>query len=120
MEPTVPMREYVDKADQATLATAEKQIGELNAKIDALPTRLLWHTAGGVVATVGLVIGIVAFGGDRFDSGMSAAEVVSGAQAHNEKLFAEIEKRQADIDAKQDAKLVSMDEKLDVLIARSQ
>lgn len=72
VEPSVPLKDYVDKGDEATLARAEKAVSELSAKIDALPGRILWIAAGTVVATVGLIVAILAFGSDRFDGGAAA------------------------------------------------
>lgn len=72
MEPMVPIKDYIDKGDEATLARAELAVTQLGAKIDALPARILWIAAGTVVATVTLMVAILAFASDRFEGGMSA------------------------------------------------
>lgn len=99
MEPVVPMKEYVDAQDNAIES-------RVNTKLDRLPTK---GTVWGAVATgIGLLLALLAFGGDRFDGGVGA----SG-------LLRDQAERQAEIDSKQDAQLQLMDDKLDILIQQT-
>lgn len=99
MDPTVSIKDYVDARDEAVET-------RLMTKLDRLPTK---GTVWGAVATaVGVVLGILALAGDRFDGGMSISPLV-----------AEIKMAQGERDDTQDAKLKEMDSKLDVLIERT-
>ena len=99
MEPVVPVKDYIDARDDAIES-------RLLQRLDKFPTKA---TVWGAVATgVGLVLAIAAFGGDRFDGGMSAVALVRGQQ-----------EAQAEIDQNQNAKLELMDQKLDLLIRQT-
>lgn len=99
VEPTVNLKDYVDARDEAVEARVNLKVGNLSTK----------GTVWGAVATgFGLLLAILAFGGDRFDGGASISPTVS-------KLQIEQEKRDAD----QDAQLKLMDQKLDVLIKQT-
>lgn len=128
MEPSVPLKDYVDKGDEVTLARAEKvvgdlsikvgelsakidlKVGELSAKVDALPGRMLWIAAGGVLSTVGLIVTILAFGFDRFDGGTAAMGAFSSEIVSPKMRDEEQAKAMADISAKLDT-LVKQPEK---------
>ena len=93
------MKDYVDARDDAMES-------RVNAKLGALPTK---GTVWGAVATaVAIVLAVLAFGGDRFDSGMSAGTIVQAQRAEQQKT-----------DQSQDAKLELMNQKLDILIKQT-
>ena len=106
MEPTVPVQSYIDRSVEAVES-------RLLQKLDRIPTKgTLWAVTaaliGGLFTAIALVFGFVAFGGDRFDGGMTVSPIVAAVQ-----------KDQAAVDKKQDAQLGVMDSKLDILIERS-
>lgn len=99
VEPAVPLKDYVDARDEAVES-------RLMAKLDTLSTK---GTIWGAVATgTALLFAALAFGGDRFDSGMSASAVAEHIQTN-----------QKTVDAAQNSRLKQMDDKLDILIQRS-
>ncbi|MEJ6008661.1 hypothetical protein [Novosphingobium aquae] len=99
MDPMVPLKDYVDARDEAVET-------RVNGRLDKLPTK---GTVWGAVATgIGLLLAALAFGGDRFDGGVGASGLLRG-QAE----------KQAETDASQDAKLLVMDQKLDILIKQT-
>lgn len=67
LPPVVPIKEYVDKADEAVES-------RLNAKLDKLPTMdaLRANIWGAALTILGVLLAIAAFAADRFDGGMSA------------------------------------------------
>jgi hypothetical protein len=94
--PMVPLKDYVDARDEAVES-------RLLAKLDALPTTsTLWATAATIV---GVILAAMAFGGDRFDSGIGMADQ---------------RQEQLQRDARQDKAVSEMNGKLDVLINREQ
>lgn len=91
--PMVPIKDYVDKADEAV----ETRLG---AKLEKLSTK---QTVWAAVATIlGVLLAVLAFGGDRFDAGLSLA-----AQ----------QQVQAARDNEQDRALRAIDQKLDRILA---
>lgn len=99
MEPTVPMKDYVDSRDDAVEA-------RIAAKLDKLPTKAtVW---GAVASGVGTLLALLAFAGDRFDGGVALSPSIS-----------KMKDEQQERDRQQDAKLVGIDKKLDVLIEQS-
>lgn len=99
MDPTVSLKDYVDARDEAVET-------RVNGRLEKLPTK---GTVWGAVATgIGLLLAALAFGGDRFDGGVGASGLLRD-QATN----------QAKTDASQDAKLLVMDQKLDILIKQT-
>lgn len=106
MEPTVSMREYVDKADEAI----ETRLG---AKFDRLPTKgALWGAVAAIVAgiftAVAIVLASLSFASDRFNGGLSVSPVIAAQQA-----------QQAKTDKDQDTKLQVLDDKLDIIIKQT-
>lgn len=100
MEPAVPLKDYVDARDDAVEA-------RLAAKLDTLASKA---TIWGAVATgTAILLAVMAFGGDRFDSGMAASTVVEEYQA-----------RQSLVDQRQDKQLTGMNQKLDELLRRTE
>ncbi len=94
MEPS--MKDYVDARDDAIES-------RLSAKLDTLATKAtIWGAMGTAVA---LILAAIAFGGDRFDSGMGMADV---KVAQDER------------DMRQDESMRQINEKLDRLIAARQ
>lgn len=98
VEPTVSMREYVDKADEAVEL-------RLNAALGKLPTTAT--LLGALASAVGIILAILAFGADRFDGGVSASSVID--RVRNEQKIT---------DTAQNAKLDMLDSKLDILLER--
>lgn len=106
MEPTVSMREYVDKADEAV----ESRLG---AKLDKLPTKgTMWAAVAAIIAgiftAVAIILGSLSFASDRFNGGMSISPAVAASQQN-----------QAQIDQRQDAQAAVMDRKLDIIIQQT-
>ena len=97
MEPSVSLKDYVDKADEAVESRLMSKLDTLATK-DALRSNI-W---GAVAALAALILGLAAFGGDRFDAGLGIAD------QRQEQL-----KR----DEQQDRAVAQMNGKLDVLIA---
>lgn len=76
-------------------------------KTGALGRRELWGAALTTIATVlGVGLAVLAFGGDRFDAGLSA-----------QSLMEQIEQNQAERDAAQDTRFNQIIERLDALAA---
>lgn len=99
MDPVISVKEYVDARDEAVET-------RINAKLEKLSTK---GTVWGAVATgIGLLLAILAFGGDRFDAGVGASGMLRD-QAE----------QQSKTDEAQDAKLELMDQKLDLLIKQT-
>jgi hypothetical protein len=100
VDPKVSMKDYVDARDDAIES-------RLSAQLDKLPTAAsmrnnIW---GAALTVLGILLAILAFGGDRFEAGMSVSpQIVAGQQA------------QRKTDDSQDARLEMMDRKLDILI----
>jgi len=69
-----------------TLTTVNASIAAIEAKTSHLPTTLgLWAgLATTVVAVVGVLLALLAWGGDRFDGGISAASVTAQQAAQTE------------------------------------
>jgi hypothetical protein len=83
---------------------------EISANIKSLPTK--WSVVGGIVAGIGLAIGIFAYGGDRFDGGVQVSSV-SVQQAQEAKNDASKALAKAEESATQ---IRSMNEKIDTLL----
>lgn len=99
MEPAVPLKDYVDAKDEAVET-------RLMAKLEQLSTKsTIWGAAATVVA---IILAVLAFGGDRFDSGMNVSAIVK-----------QVQDSQHATDQRQDAKLQQIDEKLDKLLDRT-
>ncbi|WP_147274875.1 hypothetical protein [Ferruginivarius sediminum] len=69
---SVDMRDYVDAKTDSVRSELEADVTRLESKIDNLPSKTLWMIAGGVVATVTLVVAVFAYGGDRFEGGFES------------------------------------------------
>lgn len=96
-EGMVPLKDYVDAKDDAVES-------RLTAKLDGLATndsirKNVWGAAAAILA---VLIGLAAFGGDRFDAGLSLAD-----------------QRESQLrrDVTQDENLRRIDQKLDLIIA---
>ena len=106
MEPTVTWREYVDKADEAIES-------RLDARFDKLPTKgNLWGAVAAMIAgiftAVAIVLTTLSFASDRFNGGLAISPVI-----------AEMQTRQRELDQGQDAKVKSLDAKLDLIIRQT-
>ena len=99
MDPSVTMKEYVDVKTEALES-------RLSSRLDSLSTK---STVWAALATgVGICLTVLAIAGDRFDGGISATSLLEKQR-----------QEQAETDRSQDAKLESMNKKLDVLINRT-
>jgi hypothetical protein len=94
------LKDYVDARDEAVET-------RLNSKLDTLATHkdVRNNVWGAVAAALALGIGLIAFGGDRFDAGVGMADY-----------------RQAQLqrDASQDRQMIAVDRKLDLILAAQQ
>jgi len=96
----VPIKEYVDARDDAI----ESRLG---AKLDKLPSsdtvrNNIW---GAALTVLGILLAVLAFGGDRFDAGIGQADS---------------RQTQLERDSDQDNSMAEINEKLDILIAGSE
>ena len=114
VEPTVSMREYVDKADEAVEARLSAKIDTVIAKLDGLATKesinlqrtsIVHNVWGGAIAVVLGLLAVLSFGADRFDGGAAVSPQLSAVTA-----------KQATVDADQNAQAKALDRKLDVII----
>ena len=99
MEPTTNWKDYVDAKDEACEARLSSQMDKLSTK------GTIWGATGVIIGTI---LGVLAFGGDRFDGGVGAGGLVS-----------QMKVEQRATDKAQDAKLELMDQKLDILIKQT-
>ena len=100
------MKAYIDSRDDAVES-------RLSAKLDKLPTKgTVWAAVAAIVGSIftalAITLGIISFGGDRFDAGLSVYPVIQAAQQN-----------QTQIDARQDAQMNVMDQKLDIIIRQT-
>ncbi|GEM_PF-5348031 len=100
---TPSMKDYVDARDAQNLSEMKSEFEKMRADLSKLPTT--WVMVGLFVSAVSLILGALAFGGTRFNAGMSMADV-----------------RQAQLqrDEDQDQAVKQINEKLDELIAAQQ
>lgn len=103
MEPSVPIKEYIDARDEAIESRLSERLGGL-----ATASGVRNNIWGAAAAVIGIILAMLAFAGDRFDGGVSASGIVS-----------HVKDQQAVKDKAQDAKLNEMDDKLDVLIRQT-
>lgn len=106
MEPSVGMKDYIDARDDAIES-------RLAAKLDSLPSKhTIWGAVavivGGIFTALSIFMGMMAFGSDRFNGGLSVSPAIAHVQAEQQKT-----------DKAQDAKLEVMDSKLDILIKQT-
>ncbi|WP_373089906.1 hypothetical protein [Sneathiella sp.] len=76
---TIGIKDYIDAKNDAVRSDIKSDIARVEAKIDIMPAKIAWQIGVGVVATVGLVLAVIAYGGARFDGGTSLGSSV-GAQ----------------------------------------
>lgn len=100
------MKDYVDARDDAVES-------RLSAKLDKLPTKgTVWGAVAAIVGSIftalAITLGVISFGGDRFDAGMGISPAIQAAQQN-----------QTQIDARQDAQMNVMDQKLDIIIRQT-
>jgi len=99
------IKDYFDAREQAT----EFRFSE---RLDGLPTReTVWNVSvmvpGGIITALTLFMGVLAFGGDRFDGGLNLPPSMHEARLE-----------QHDIDAAQDARLNRIEGRLDRIEAK--
>ena len=95
----VSLKEYVDARDDAVESRLVQQLDKLSTK------GTIWTA---VATGVGITLALLAFAGDRFDSGMSVSPAFQNAAM-----------TQASTDKRQDATINAMNAKLDVLVERT-
>lgn len=98
--------ETVDAKIAAAEARTDTKFAELRGDLQKFATKgTVWGAVGSAVAAIlGVLLALMAFGGDRFDAGLGQADV---RQAQLER------------DAKQDADVVGMNSKLDALLQKA-
>ena len=99
LDDMIPLKEYVDARDDAVES-------RLSQKLDKLSTKGTIWTA--VATAVGVTLAVLAFGGDRFDTGLAISPA-----------FQEAAFTQATVDNRQDANITELNKKLDILIVRT-
>lgn len=106
---SAPTREEIDAKIGTAKAEVDTEFAKLRADLRHLPTTgaLIATVASGVVAVIGVLLAVMAFGGDRFDGGLAASGIVTRVQ-----------EEQRIVDARQDAQLQEMNGKLDVILDR--
>lgn len=100
------MKDYVDARDDAIES-------RLSARLERLPSKgTIWGgvaaIVGGILSALAIGIGMIAFGGDRFDSGMASSPMIEA-----------VAKKQVGVDQGQDARMDAMDKKLDIIITQT-
>ena len=92
----VPLKEYVDKADEAVET-------RLNARFDRLATKeTVW---GAAVTVLGILFAVLAFASDRFDGGLSVQSALEPALTQMRHEASQQRVEQARRDLQQDRKL---------------
>lgn len=87
---TVDMKDYVDARTDAVRSDVSADLSRFEAKLDAFPARMVWTVGGGVLATVGLFLALVAYGGDRFESGIGLGSSNAVAVHENQSAIEEL------------------------------
>lgn len=112
--PGIDIKDYVDARTDMVRAQNDARFAELiteirtvGAKLDHVPST--WTMIGTIIAAavgaVGLVLGILAFAGDRFDGGVAASDLVTKASELQAEKIAAFTEQQVLRDSLQDAKL---------------
>lgn len=93
---------YVDLKADVTRAQNDARFAEVLARLDKMPS--VWAMGGMFVAStfavIGALLAFLAYGGDRFDGGMSAASVSLQQAEEARKLAKETNTRMDDLDKK--------------------
>jgi hypothetical protein len=134
MAETVSLREYVDAriaevtatneaihaGTQAGLRTLSAEVHSLNERTAALPKmwQLIVTIVGATAAAISIVLAVLAFGGDRFDAGvsLSATSIEQATTANN--LAAEAARKLGELDQKMDANWARWNEQRQVMDAQ--
>jgi hypothetical protein len=105
LPPMVPMKDYVDKADEALETRLDARISTLATKADitASQSNMRNNIWGAVGALFLGTLAVLSFAGDRFDSGFSMADK---------------QEQQMQRDAAQDAASKARDQKYDEILRR--
>ena len=87
------IRELIDAKAESVRAQNDARFAELQARMKNSVTGAEFRTwiVGAVLTIVAVLVAILAFGGDRFDSGMSVADVVRKINADHETRMSEIQ-----------------------------
>lgn len=122
---TVSSKDYVDArigeviaVQKAEFAAMETKIDKLITKVDQLPSfKAMLLTAVTVAfAALGIVYAGMQYGAGTYGVGLTAAPIVEQAITKQADEFRSLLATQADRDASQDAQLVEIGSKLDLLI----
>lgn len=115
MEPT--MKDYVDARIGESQARLDAKLSEIVAEIrilqgNSLTLRGSWYQTAAIILTIGaLLVGILGFGGDRFDGGMNASSVVQGVRQSQAELSGRVDGLSGRMD-EMDQRLGEMDQRL--------
>ena len=72
------IKDYVDARTEATRAQNDAQFAKIMAKLDQVPTRweqMKW-VIGSTITIVTVIVAVLAFGGDSFQSGAAAMKSI--------------------------------------------
>jgi hypothetical protein len=104
--------EAIHASTQAGLRILSTEVHALNDKTAALPKmwQLIVTIVTAAAAAVGIILAVIAFGGDRFDAGvsLSATSIENATTANN--LAAENARRLGELDSKMDVNWAKWDE----------
>lgn len=105
-------KDYVDARLDSVRAQNDARFAEVIAKLEKMPSigAMAAMIAGATVTIVGLIVGVLAFGGDRFDGGISAADIVVQSKENANQIGQLIEANR-DRDRKIDAMLTILQER---------
>jgi hypothetical protein len=111
------MKDYVDARDEAVEARLMAKLDTVISRLDGLPSKnnlddnrqsVIRNIWGGVITGFVAILAVLAFGGDRFDGGLSVSPQLASMQNN-----------QAVTDQRQDAQANVLDQKLDVIIKQT-
>lgn len=72
----ITIKDYVDAQDEKTRAQNDARFAEVLSRLDGLNPATWWQNALLLVGALGIMVAILAFASDRFDSGVSAMGAV--------------------------------------------
>ena len=121
-------KDYIDAKADAVRAQNDARFAEVMSHLDAAAARvdaatahipttatMIGTAAATGIAVVGLIIGILAFGGDRFDGGIGYSAVSIQQAVGAQRLAAENAVQLEKSEAKNEKRFRELGEKLDVL-----
>jgi len=103
-------KNYIDKGDEVTRAQNDAQFAMIREVIGGLKLWVVGVGAVSFVSIVGVLIGLLSFGGDRFDGGISAADIIVQSKENANQISQLIETNR-ERDRKIDALLTILQER---------